>query len=145
MSDEKSGETMGKPELTAGRKKNSHVADHLKPWRIPKGQSGNPKGRPLGARNRLSEAFIETLQEVWKERGREIIDRAIEQNPTALISAIARLVPKDFQVTIAGAVQVSHELSPEQRQRIAESWILSQQSRPAITAEAVRDNLAQGG
>ena len=145
MSDEQSDETMGKPELTAGRKKNSHVADHLQPWRIPKGQSGNPKGRPLGARNRLSEAFIETLQEVWKERGREIIDRAIEQNPAAVIAAIARLIPRDFQVTVAGGVSVSHELSDDQRRKIAESWMLSQQSRPAITAEAVRDNPAQGG
>lgn len=133
--------------MPATAKSNGHYArkapsrsDHLKAHRVQAGQVLNPKGRPVGSRNRLAESFIETLQAVWRERGREIIDKTIEQNPAALVSAIARLVPKDFQVTIAGAVQVSHELSPEQRQRIAEAWLVSQQARPAIDSEVVRDS-----
>lgn len=115
------------PELTAPtrQKKPPHIADHLAPYRIQKGQSGNPKGRPRGSRSRLSEDFLESLHAAWKERGREIIDRAIEQNPAAVITAIARLIPRDFQVTVAGAVHVSPDLSPEQRRKIAESWVIS--------------------
>ena len=135
------------PELTAPtrQKKPPHIADHLAPYRIQKGQSGNPKGRPRGSRSRLSEAFLESLYAAWKERGCEIIERAIEQNPAALIAAIARLIPRDFQVTVAGAVHVSPDLSPEQRARIAQAWLLSQQSRPAIDGEAVHETPAQGG
>jgi hypothetical protein len=29
-----------------------------KPWRFKPGQSGNPTGRPPGARGRFSEAFV---------------------------------------------------------------------------------------
>ena len=122
-------------------KKAPSRATHLQPHRVQPGQVLNPKGRPLGSRNRLAESFIETLQAVWKERGREIIDKTIEQNPAALISAIARLVPKDFQVTVSGAVQISHDLTIEQRRKIAESWMLSQQSAgpSAIEGTVIRD------
>ena len=61
-----------------------------------KGQSGNPSGRPKGARNRLSESVLTELITHWEEHGRDEIDRACNENPGAYVRAVLSLVPKDF-------------------------------------------------
>ena len=46
-----------------------------------KGQSGNPNGRPKGARNRLSESVLSELITHWEEHGRDEIERTCKENP----------------------------------------------------------------
>lgn len=99
-------------------------ADHIKAHQVQPGQVLNPHGRPKGSRNRLSEKFLESLEQLWEERGREILDRAVEESPATLIAAITKLVPKEATLSIHGGVQL--DLTVEQRQRIAQSWIVSQ-------------------
>lgn len=94
-----------------------------------KGHCPNPKGRPKGARDLLSKAFIEKMLKFWRANGQEALQRTLEQNPAALVATIARLVPKDFQVTVTGDVTITHDLSDAQREKIAESWMLSQFAR----------------
>lgn len=91
-----------------------------------KGHCPNPRGRPKGARDLLSKAFIEKMLKFWRANGEEALRRTLEQNPAALVATIARLVPKDFQVTVTGDVTLTHDLSDAQRKKIAESWMLSQ-------------------
>ena len=64
-----------------------------------KGQSGNPNGRPKGARNRLSESVLSELITHWEEHGRDAIDRTCKENPGAYMRAVLSLVPKDFALT----------------------------------------------
>ena len=64
------------------------------------GQSGNPKGRPVGSRNKLSEHFVTDLQELWDEKGSEILRRVAEESPDKLLAAMVQVLPKDFQVTV---------------------------------------------
>ena len=64
------------------------------------GQSGNPKGRPMGSRNKLSETFVTDLAELWDEQGSEILQRVADEHPEKLIAAMVQVLPKDFQVTV---------------------------------------------
>ena len=98
------------------------------PTSFKKGTSGNKRGRPKGARHLLSESFIHSMLMFWQANGKEALEKTLQQNPAALVATIARLVPKDFQVTITGDVTITHELSADQRRKIAESWIVSQQA-----------------
>lgn len=99
-------------------------ADHLQAHQVKPGHVLNPNGRPKGSRNRLSEKFLESLEQLWAERGREILDRAVEESPATIISAITKLVPREATLSINGGVKF--DLTVEQRQRIAQSWIVSQ-------------------
>ena len=65
-----------------------------------KGQSGNPAGRPKGARNRLSESVLKELIRHWEENGRDAIDRTCKEQPAAYLRAVLSLVPKDFAMTV---------------------------------------------
>ena len=64
------------------------------------GQSGNPKGRPVGSRNKLSETFITDLAELWDEQGPDILRRVATDEPSKMLAAMVQVLPKDFQVTV---------------------------------------------
>ena len=62
-----------------------------------KGQSGNPSGRPKGARNLLSETV---LINHWEDNGLDAIDRTCKKQPAAYLRAVLSPVPKDFAMTV---------------------------------------------
>ena len=65
------------------------------------GQSGNPKGRPQGSRNKLSEEFFRDLCDAWTAFGKPALMSAAWQNPTDFVRVVAQLMPKDVGVTVA--------------------------------------------
>ena len=64
------------------------------------GQSGNPKDRPVGSRNKLSEHFVSDLQELREEQGPKILRRVAKDDPAKLLAAMVQVLPKDFQITV---------------------------------------------
>ena len=59
--------------------------------RYLKGVAGGP-GRPPGSRNRLTEDFLGDVHVAWLERGREAIDRVIDERPEAFLAIVARTI-----------------------------------------------------
>lgn len=62
------------------------------------GQSGNPAGRPLGARNKLGEAFLEALCADFQEHGVAAIQTVRAEKPDQYLKVIASILPKEFHV-----------------------------------------------
>ena len=96
------------------------------------GQSGNPNGRPKGARNRLSEAFLEALEDAWHVKGQEVIDKVIQDRPHEFLKVIAGLLPKDVRLNVSEYADLSDEQLLMQLQKIYELI------GPAISAESSR-------
>jgi hypothetical protein len=89
----------------------------LKPWQP--GQSGNPKGRPVGSRNKLATLVFDEALASFEKRGPAAFEELANKDPARYLILMAQLIPQHFkhevEHTIAG-------LSPEEVQlRLAES------------------------
>lgn len=101
------------------------------------GQSGNPAGRKPGSKNKLTENLLADLAEFYAKEGKDLIVRVRDENPTALLQGLMKLIPRDYQLNLTA--DITADITAEQRRRIAESWILSQGNAPDILeGEAVR-------
>jgi hypothetical protein len=84
---------MSETDITAAKQKPAHL---FKP-----GQSGNPAGRPKGARSRLSESFIADVHTVWEECGIEALRTCAAEKPTEFCRIIALLMPNNVNLSIS--------------------------------------------
>jgi hypothetical protein len=88
-----------------------HGRGKLRPgWQ--KGQSGNPKGRPKGSRDKLGEHFIHELYKHWK-KNTAVLQELRENRPDVYVKVVASLLPQKLQAEVDVNV-TSHE------QRVAE-------------------------
>jgi len=62
------------------------------------GQSGNPKGRPTGSRNKLNEKFILALHDDFVAHGPKVIARVREEKPDIYLKVIASILPRELHV-----------------------------------------------
>ena len=87
------------------RARQQHVTENtekklrnLKPFKP--GQSGNPKGRPKGARNRLGTQFLEALEADFNTFGPQSIALVREKKPEVYIRVVADLLPKEANINV---------------------------------------------
>ena len=99
------------------------------------GQSGNPKGRIMGSRQKLTEKFIDDLAGHYEREGHKAIERVLDENPVAYLQIVCRLLPKDISLTVSNDMSTS--LPPDQLKRIAEAWMISQQEDDVLEGESV--------
>lgn len=133
-----------KPASTAGastkRKRSTPPPTaHLQQFHFKPGVSGNPNGRPLGARARLTDKLLEDFEKYYQERGPALIARVEADNPGLLLQLLARLIPKEAELKISGGAQF--DLTIEQRKRIATAWLMSLDDNKSPAIEAVAEPL----
>lgn len=64
------------------------------------GQSGNPAGRPIGARARISEKLLADLATVWEAHGQSVLERLALTDPGKLAQIAYGLLPRDVFITV---------------------------------------------
>jgi hypothetical protein len=62
------------------------------------GMSGNPGGRPVAARNRITSRFLYDLADHFQEHGREAIQKVFEEKPDRYLAIVAALLPQKIDL-----------------------------------------------
>lgn len=79
------------------------ISNDEKPWLFKPGNNANPKGRPKGSRNLITQAILNEMFADFVEFGREAIIKTRETKPEAYLAAIVKLIPQQIEVGEAGA------------------------------------------
>jgi hypothetical protein len=74
-----------------------------------KGKSGNPAGRPPGAKNKISEKFITALTADFEQHGETVISRVRADKPEVYLKIVSDLVPKDYNIGQDGPFRMTFE------------------------------------
>jgi len=74
-------------------------ARNLLPHRFMPGQSGNPGGKPKGARNKIQADFLRELSEDFDKHGRSAIEAMRKTDPSGYVRTVAALLPRTIEMS----------------------------------------------
>ncbi len=67
-----------------------------KPYLFKPGKSGNPAGRPKGARSKLGSAFLEAMLADFDAHGKDVIEAVRVEKPDQYLKVVASILPKEI-------------------------------------------------
>jgi hypothetical protein len=91
--------------ISTGRKSED---PRSKTWFQP-GNNANPRGRPKGSRNKISEEFVAALCDDFEQHGVEVIEAVRTERPADYLKIIASTVPKELNVSASSLDDLSDE------------------------------------
>jgi hypothetical protein len=85
------------------------------------GQSGNPSGRPKGARNKLSEAFLKALADDFETHGKDTIVKVRTGRPNEYLKIVAMALPKRMEIEEATPARRAIDMTDDELAAIIQS------------------------
>jgi len=110
--------------------------DHKQEGRDPetgrfiKGWKGG--GRPKGAKDKLNQQVIGTLERIWQARGDEIIEHLAAEKPEVLAGLVAKLIPQSL-----AAEAIEGEKQNSQADQQVTIKVITDQSRDVLPPREV--------
>ena len=83
------------------------------------GESGNPAGRPVGARQALSDVVMKELVDDWVKHGIEVVQKVRETKPEVYLQVISRLLPQNMELVVDDARRSIVEFTPQELLEVA--------------------------
>lgn len=98
------------------------------------GQSGNPLGRPQGARSKFAEAACADALADWTANGAATLERVRATDPSTYLRVLFSIIPKDIAVLIENRTGPMDTAEMQMMRRLV---ALIQATASAIDAETV--------
>jgi len=111
------------------KKQTAKKQDHL--WKP--GQSGNPAGRPKGARSKFSEALVLAFARDFAKHGKAVIEAVRMDRPSDYLKIAASFVPRQMEIE-AEVTGLTHEQRVAERERRIAEY---EARREVVVLEAV--------
>jgi hypothetical protein len=109
--------------------------------RFQKGVSGNPAGRPRGARSRLGEQFVQALADDFETHGIDVIKQVRMRDPLGYTKVIVSVLPREVLVQ-AFSAHISVDLAELERTKgrlAAYRFARDMLANPMAQAEIIAD------
>ena len=74
--------------------------------RFVKGQSGNPRGRPKGSKNKFSKIREDWLAAYKSNGGQALFDKLIKEDLPTFMKLGFQMMPKDMNIDVDGRTEV---------------------------------------
>jgi hypothetical protein len=75
-----------------------NTPDKQKPQLWKPGQSGNPAGRPKGARSKFAQSFVEAFAKDFEEHGQAVIEKVRLEDPSTYMRTACTILPKVIEL-----------------------------------------------